>query len=274
MAPVSAPRSSSPPRNQLLAAMSATDLALLRPHLQPVALELLKDLERPNRRIETVYFMEAGIASVVAVQPDKTRIEIGLIGREGMSGTVVVLGGDQSPHSTYMQVAGEGQRIAAKDLHKAMDASVPLRNLLLKFVQVFMVQTAHTAIANARAHIDKRLARWILMAHDRTRDNTLPLTHEFLALMLGVRRAGVTEALQSLKRQKLIDTGRNQIVVRNRKGLEQAAGQILRRAGKRISAAHWLGSPPENSLLVFEKIIVCFVRLRTKISLWRCLRVI
>ena len=125
--------------------------------------------------------MEAGIASVVAVQPDKTRIEIGLIGREGMSGTVVALGGDQSPHSTYMQVAGEGQRIAAKDLHKAMDASVPLRNLLLKFVQVFMVQTAHTAIANARAHIDQRLARWILMAHDRTRDNSLPLTHEFLA---------------------------------------------------------------------------------------------
>jgi CRP-like cAMP-binding protein len=225
MVSVSARRSSSPPRNQLLAAMSANDLALLRPHLRPVALELLKDLERPNRRIETVYFMEAGIASVVAVQPDETRIEIGLIGREGMSGTAVALGGDQSPHSTYMQVAGEGQRIAAKDLHEAMDASVPLRNLLLKFVQVFMVQTAHTAIANARAHIDVRLARWILMAHDRSRDNTLPLTHEFLALMLGVRRAGVTEALQSLKRQKLIDTGRNQIVVRNRKGLEQAAGK-------------------------------------------------
>ena len=124
-----------------------------------------------------------------------------------------------------MQVAGEGQRIAVKELHKAMDASVPLRSFLLKFVQVFMVQTAHTAIANARSHIDQRLARWILMAHDRTRDNTIPLTHEFLALMLGVRRAGVTEALQSLKRQKLIDTGRNEIVVRNRKGLEQVAGK-------------------------------------------------
>ena len=83
-----------------------------------------------------------------------------------------------------------------------------MRNHLLKLVQiVFMEQTAHTAIANARSHIDQRLARWILMAHDRTRDNTLPLTYEFLALMLGVRRAGVTEAPQSLKRQKLIDTG-------------------------------------------------------------------
>jgi len=204
--------------------MSAIDLALLQPHLQPVALELLKDMERPNRRVETVYFMETGIASVVAVQSDETQVEVGLIGREGMSGIAVVLGGDQSPHSTYIQVAGEGQQITAKELRKAMDASEPLRCLLLKFVQVFMVQTAHTATANARAKIDQRLARWILMAHDRIRDNTLSLKHEFLALMLGVRRAGVTEALQSLKRKKLIDTGRNQIIVLNRKAIEQAAG--------------------------------------------------
>lgn len=128
-----------------------------------------------------------------------------------------MLGGDQSPHSTYVQVPGEAQRIAADELRKAMDASAPLRNLLLKFVQVFMVQTAHTAIANARCRIDQRLARWILMAQDRTRSDTLALTHEFLALMLGVRRAGVTEALQNLNRQKLIDNGRNQIIVLNAK---------------------------------------------------------
>jgi CRP-like cAMP-binding protein len=204
--------------------MSPTDLALLLPHLQLVAMPLLMEMERPNRRIETVYFMEAGIASVVAVRPDKTKVEVGLIGPEGMSGTAVILGGDQSPHSTYIQAAGEGRRIAADELREAMKASESLRTLLLKFVQVFMVQTAHTAIANARAHIDQRLARWLLMAHDRTGDNTLPLTHEFLSLMLGVRRAGVTMALQSLKRQKLIDSGRNQIVILNRKGIERAAG--------------------------------------------------
>jgi CRP-like cAMP-binding protein len=124
-----------------------------------------------------------------------------------------------------MQVAGEGQRIAAPDLRRAMQSSGSLHAVLLKFVQVFMVQTAHTAIANARAHIDQRLARWILMAHDRTRDDTLPLTHEFLALMLGVRRPGVTETVQSLKRQGLIDSSRNRIVVLNRKGIEQAAGE-------------------------------------------------
>jgi CRP-like cAMP-binding protein len=213
----------SPSRNRLLSVLSDQDFALLQPHLQRVALPLLHDMERPNRRIETIYFMEAGIASVVAVQSDETRVEVGLIGREGMSGIAVLLGGDQSPHSTYIQVAGEGQRMPARELRNALNISPSLRNPLLKFAQVFMVQTAHTAIANARANIDKRLARWILMAHDRTGDETIPLTHEFLSLMLGVRRAGVTEALQTLKRQKLIDTGRNQIVVRNRKGLERLA---------------------------------------------------
>lgn len=106
-----------------------------------------------------------------------------------------------------------------------MDTSTSLHRLLLKFVQVFMVQTAHTAIANARSHIDQRLARWILMAHDRTGEDALPLTHEFLAVMLGVRRAGVTEALQSLKLQRLIDSRRNQILLLNRKGVERLAGK-------------------------------------------------
>jgi len=217
-------RKSSPPRNQLLSAMSVTDLALLRPHLKPIEMAVFKEMERPNRPIDTVYFMEAGIASVVAVQPDETKVEVGLIGREGMSGIAVVLGGEQSPHSTYIQVAGEGLRMPAKELRKAMDASGSLRNLLLKFAQVFMVQTAHTAIANARSHIDQRLARWILMAHDRTGATIIPLTHEFLSLMLGVRRAGVTEALRNLKRQKLIDNERSQIVVLERKGIERLAG--------------------------------------------------
>jgi CRP-like cAMP-binding protein len=211
-------------RNRLLAAMSPADLALVQPHLTFLAVAVRHEIERPNRRIESVYFMDAGIASVVAVQADKTQVEVGLVGPEGMTGTAVVLGGDQTPHSTYIQVAGEAQWIKADQLRKAMRASDSLRAVLLKYVQTFMVQTTHTAIANARAHIDRRLARWILMAQDRTGNKMLPLTHEFLALMLGVRRPGVTEALQSLKRQKLIETGRNKIVVLNRNGLEKMAG--------------------------------------------------
>jgi CRP-like cAMP-binding protein len=207
-----------------LAALSPTDRALLQPHLRFLAVAVRHEMERPNRRIDTVYFMEAGIASVVAVQADETQVEVGLIGSEGMTGSAVVLGGDQSPLSTYIQVAGEAQLIKADELRKAMRASDSLKSLLLKFVQVFMVQTTHTAISNARSHIDRRLARWILMAHDRTGDTTLPLTHEFLSLMLSVRRSGVTEALQSLRRQQLIENGRNKIVILNRNGIVKLAG--------------------------------------------------
>src|SRR6202166_1287519 len=211
-------------RNRLLAAMSHADLALVQPHLTPLVVAVRHEIERPNRRIDAVYFMDAGICSVVAVQADKTQVEVGLIGPEGMTGTAVVLGGDQSPHSTYIQVAGEARWIKADQLRKAMKASDSLRALLLKYVQTFMVQTTHTAIANARAHIDRRLARWILMAQDRTGNKMLPLTHEFLALMLGVRRPGVTEALQSLKQQKLIETAPNQITSFSRNGIAKVAG--------------------------------------------------
>jgi CRP-like cAMP-binding protein len=213
----------SPSRNRLLAALSRADLALLQPHLKHGPLKLRQELEWPNRRIDYVYFPDRGIASVVAVLANDTRVEVGLIGSEGMTGTSILLG-SRTPHSTYIQVAGEGQRIGALKLRQAMDASKSLRMLFLRYVQAFMVQTAHTAISNARSRLDARLARWLLMAHDRVRDESLPLTHEFLSLMLGVRRAGVTEALHSLESQKLIYTGTRKVTLRNRKGLERVAG--------------------------------------------------
>jgi CRP-like cAMP-binding protein len=214
----------SPSSNRLLAALSRADLGLLQPHLKHGPLKLRQDLECPDRRIDYVYFPDGGFASVVAVQANDTRVEVGLIGYEGMTGTSILLGSDRTPHSTYIQAAGQGQRIRTLKLRQAMEASKSLRMLLLRYVQVFMVQTAHTAISNARGRLDARLARWILMAHDRVRDETLPLTHEFLSLMLGVRRAGVTEALHSLESQKLIYTGTGRVTLRNRKGMERTAG--------------------------------------------------
>jgi CRP-like cAMP-binding protein len=212
--------------NRILQALSVADLAVLQPHLKLVVLPLRQDMEKPNKRIEDVFFMEVGIASVVAIQSHGTAVEIGIIGCEGMSGAAVVLGSDRSPHSTYIQVAGKGQRIAASELRKAMDGSPSLHTALLKFVQAFMVQTAHTAIANARAKLHERLARWLLMAHDRLPGNTVSLTHEFLSLMLAVRRAGVTEALHVLQQQGLIEAHRAEITIRNRKGLEKIAGSF------------------------------------------------
>jgi CRP-like cAMP-binding protein len=141
-----------------------------------------------------------------------------------MSGLAILLGDRRTPHSTLY--AGRRTWTAHRrvELNKAMQESASLQASLLKFVHVFMVQTAHTAIANARTKLDERLARWILMAHDRLDDRSMPLAHEFLSLMLGVRRAGVTEALHELTAQKLIQSARGSVVVLNRKGIERMAG--------------------------------------------------
>jgi CRP-like cAMP-binding protein len=136
-----------------------------------------------------------------------------------------VLGNHRSPHATYIQSPGMGKCIAATELRKATQTSVSLRDSLLRFVQAFGVQTTHTAICNAQSKLDVRLARWLLMAHDRIADDTLPLTHEFLAIMLGVRRPGVTEALHALRERKLIAYVRGQIAVKDRKGMERIAGE-------------------------------------------------
>ncbi len=187
---------SKPQRNLLLARLAPKDLEALRPHLVALDLPLRFALEKPGRAIENVFFPETGIASVVAIQSNDTRVEVGLIGCEGMSGVAVILGNHQSPNETYMQVAGDGQRIATETLRAIAAKNPGMQKIFLKYVQAFMTQTTHTAICNARNHLDERLARWILMAHDRVARTTIPLTHEFLALMLGVRRAGVTQTLR------------------------------------------------------------------------------
>jgi CRP-like cAMP-binding protein len=212
-----------PSKNQLLASLSPADRGILQSYLQPHSLELRFTLEVPNKPISHVYFIEEGIASVVAVG-EQQRIEIGIIGPEGMSGLTVVMGNHRSPHHTYMQAAGSALRIGVPDLREAMDASTSMRVQFLKYAQAFMIQTAHTAIANGRANVTQRLARWILMSHDRLAGNRLPLTHEFLSLMLGVRRAGVTEAVHTLVGKKLVSAQRGSITVLDRKGLEKIAG--------------------------------------------------
>ena len=214
------PRSS----NKLLASLADDDFDLLEPHLEFVTLGLRKNLERPNRRIDAVYFPEAGFASVVAVQSNGKEVEVGLIGREGMTGLPIVFGNHRSPHATYIQATGTGKCMPATELRKAFQTSPSLRDSLLKFAQAFGVQTTHTAICNGQSRLDARLARWLLMAHDRIDGDTLPLTHEFLSLMLGVRRPGVTEALHALREQGLISYGRGLITVEDRKGMERRAG--------------------------------------------------
>lgn len=224
MSPASSSAAGDP--NRLLAALTADDLDLLDPHLESIALDIRRVLEAPNRPVRHVYFIQRGIASVVAGSGDDKQLEVGLVGCEGMTGLTVVLGDDRSPHATYVQVAGHGRRIAAGKLRQALAKSPSLRQLLLKFAHAFMIQTAHTAIANGRASLEERLARWILMAHDRVPSDTLPLTHEFLSIMLGVRRAGVTVALHGLEGRGLIKSRRGLIRLIDRDGLRAIAGSF------------------------------------------------
>jgi hypothetical protein len=210
--------------NKLLHSLSASDQELLKPDLVPVSLLRRHTLERPNQRIEDIFFSENAIVSVVALPTKEVEVEIGIIGCEGMSGCAVVAGSDRSPFSVYIQVAGDGQRIGARQLNNAMAQSSTLRPCLAKYGHAFGIQSGHTAVANARAKIGPRLARWLLMAHDRLPGNTLDITHEFLAVMLACRRAGVTEALHVLAAEELISIGRRQIKLLDRKGLERTAG--------------------------------------------------
>ena len=140
--------------NKLLSSLSTSDFDLLAPHLESVTLGLRKTLEKPNKKIEAVYFPETGFASVVAIQHSGKEVEVGLIGREGMTGLPIVLGNHRSPHATYIQAPGNGRRIPARKLRQAIQASASLRDSLLKFVQAFGVQTTHTAVCNAQSKIE------------------------------------------------------------------------------------------------------------------------
>jgi CRP-like cAMP-binding protein len=206
-------------KNNVLSRLASADLALLKPHLVALDLPVLTKLETANSPIEAVYFLESGFASVVADGPGKRSIEVGIIGREGMTGLSLVLGGDRAPHETYIQVAGTGHRIGASKLRLALDQSVGLHRSLLLCAHAFLIQTTQTAVANGRSKNEERLARWLLMADDRIDDRELPLAHKFLAIMLGVHRPAVTVALQALERRGLIRAGREVITITNRKGL-------------------------------------------------------
>jgi|SRR5215831_3038978 len=211
-------------RNGILNAMSNAELSLLQPHLEKVPLKFRQRLQSSNRTIRNVYFPESGIASVVAVGDGGRReAEVAVVGRDGMTGLPVVLGTDRSPCDVFIQVEGDGHCIAADKLRELMDQSITLLRCLLRYAHAFSIQANYTALANARGCLTERLARWLLMARDRLDSDEMILTHEFLALMLAVRRAGVSEALQAFENRGLIETARGSVTIKDRDGLEECA---------------------------------------------------
>jgi CRP-like cAMP-binding protein len=210
--------------NGIIASLPAADQARLARRLEPVRLKFRQRLEVPNQRIRYVHFVERGLVSVIAIgKGERRQAEVGLIGREGMTGLAVLVGADRSPHEMVVQIEGAGQRIAADDLRRLAKESVTLAAHMMRYFHIFAIQAAHTALANAQGRIEERLARWLLMARDRTQGDDLALTHELLAVMLGVRRAGVTAALNRLEEQGLICTSRGCVRLLDRDGLLKCA---------------------------------------------------
>jgi len=210
-------------KNRLLGILREEDYQALAPHLEFVDLPRPFALSAPLEPDEYCYFPESGIGSIVARSPEGQSAEIGIFGRDGVTPVSTLLSADSDPFATFMQISGNGYRIRNAVLIEAMDSSGHLKTVFTRYAQAHAVQTAYTALSNAVHQIDERLARWILMCHDRTDGDAISLTHEFLSVMLAVRRPTVTTALHMLEGNRLIYSERGLITVRDRRGLEQFA---------------------------------------------------
>ena len=210
--------------NRILMRLSPDEFAAVAPLLEPVTCPLAQVLVDQDAEIGHTYFLDSGIASLVPISPDGQSAEGGIIGREGYITPATLLGAKTIPYKIEMQMAGAGHRIGCDDLLAAADANASLRAVLQRFAQVLMVQITFSVLANAVHHVEERLARWLLMVHDRSDSDDLALTHAFMGLMLSVRRPSVTTALHVLEGNRFIRAERGYVTIRDRAALESFAG--------------------------------------------------
>jgi len=210
-------------RNHLLAALTPEDFGFLQPRLQHVDLVQRQVVHHPHEPIEAVYFLEAGWMSLVVTLEDGDAAEVGLVGREGMVGLPLFFETDRSTVEAIVQGSGHALRMEAHGFHDALHSCPSLRRLLLRYSQALLIQLSQTAACNSHHQIEQRLGRWLLMAHDRADSDQFAMTHEFLSMMLGVRRASVTLAAGMLQKAGLIRYGSGQITILDRPGLEATA---------------------------------------------------
>jgi CRP-like cAMP-binding protein len=217
--------------NTILAALPQEEIGKLRPYMTRMRLVPHQRLIESGQATEHVFFIEEGIASLVAEPEDGSPgVQVAMIGREGMVGGLALLGGAESYACTMVQVPGPALRITVANLLHCFEECPALRDASLQYVQALTRQVMSTAASNARNTLAERCVRWLLMAHDRMEEDDLPVTHEALSAMLGVRRSGVTVATAALQEAGLIRTRRGHIRVLDRPGLEAvAAGRTIRR---------------------------------------------
>jgi CRP-like cAMP-binding protein len=216
-------RSCASRRNRLLAALSEKDMSLLKPHLKYIPLVQGVVLQEQGERIDQVYFPHDGIISLLAVMQQGDAIETATIGNEGAVGSLSGLGPRRSHSRAVVQVAGLSARIAAEPFRKAAEESREIRDIIVRYGEMLLIQVQQTAACNALHAVEARLSRWLLQARDRLDSNTIGLTHEFLSQMLGVRRTTVTVIASMLQDAGLIRYHRGQIEIVDRPGLEARA---------------------------------------------------
>ena len=219
MSVITAPRPHN--RNDLLASLPPEEYARLAPYLEQVEMQHGHILYKINDKIEHVYFPLNSMISLVSQTSDGTSVEVGLTGYEGMVGLSVVLGVERSPHIAMVQIHDGAMRLRTEVVREEFKRGGALQDVLLRFTQSLMLQISQVAVCNRLHLVEERLARWLLMSHDRCVSEDLPLTQEFIALMLGVRRAGVTTAAVTLQAEGYINYKRGHISITDRKGLEK-----------------------------------------------------
>jgi CRP-like cAMP-binding protein len=209
--------------NIVLCSLPDKEYNLLRPHLEPLDLPQYKILEEPGEKIDFTYFLNEGMTSLVALSRDGRSVEVGIVGKEGMVGMSLVAGLHRGTFRAIMQMAGTGVRVRAQVFQDVLLSAPVLRTELSRFALMHGMQVAQLAACNRLHEVEQRLARWLLMCQDRFDCQSLPLTHEFLAQMLGTGRPSVSLAAGALENAGLIENLRGTVKILNRKNLEDAA---------------------------------------------------
>lgn len=210
-------------QNRILALLPKDELALIEQFLEPIELPTRFFLAQANKPVEFIYFFNSGLASIIASSPQGQQIEVGLVGWDGFATSGAILGAVISAFDICMQGPGAGFRMRLASVPKVLAASPAIQRLMLRYIHVLSVQIAYTALSNAVHHFDERLARWLLMCHDRSTGDNLVLTHDFLSFVLAVRRPTVTMGLHNLEGNRLIYATRGIVTIRDRMGLEDFA---------------------------------------------------
>jgi CRP-like cAMP-binding protein len=209
--------------NRLLSLLSDDDYERLRPHLSNVAFDYRKSLYEASRPIDHVYFPIDGVASLVITTAEGASAEVGTIGSEGIVGLPVVLGDREAPSSVYVQVPGTGLRMDARVFREALDRSPALKLIMLRYTHAFFNQVAQSAVCAHLHKVEQRCCRWLLMTRDRMPSGDFLLTHEFLGMMLGVRRTTVTDVMGILQKAGLVRYRRGHVTILNQAALRQRA---------------------------------------------------